>query len=84
VITSRKIRQKGHKACLGVRTCAYRVLVRGPEGKGSLGRPRCRRNNNIKMILQAVEWGALDWIDLALDRDRWGALVNVELNFQVS
>jgi len=77
------MRQKGHKARLGVRTVAYRVLVRGPEGKRSLGRPWFRRNNNIKTSLQAVEWGGLDWIDLALDRDRWGALMNLVLNFQV-
>ena len=83
VITSRKMRQNGHKARMGVRTGTYRVLVRGPEGKTSLGRPRCRRKNNIKISLQAVEWGSLDWIDLALDTERWGALVNVELNFQV-
>jgi hypothetical protein len=83
VITSRKMRQKGHKACMGFRTGAYRVLVMGPEGKRSLGRPRCRWNNNIKMSLQAVEWGGLDWMDLARDRDRQGTLVKVEMNFQV-
>ena len=71
VITPRKMRQKGHKAHMGVRTGAYRVLVMGPEGKRSLGRPKCRRRNNIKMSLQAVEWGCQDWIDLALNRDRW-------------
>jgi hypothetical protein len=74
VIISRKMRQKGHKAHMGVRTGAYSVLVRGPEGKRSLGRPRCKRKNNIKMSLRAVEWRGLDWIDLAVDRDRKGAL----------
>ena len=69
VITSRKMRQNGHKACTGVRIGTYRVLVRGPEEERSLGSPTCRRKNNIKIILQAVEWGGLDWIDLALDRD---------------
>jgi hypothetical protein len=49
---------------------AYRVFVGKPEGKKLLGRPRRRREDNIKMDLQEVEWGAVDWIDLAPDRDR--------------
>jgi len=55
----------------------YRVLVRRPEGKRPLGRPRGNREDNIKMGLQKVGCGDMDWIELAQDRDRWWALVNV-------
>jgi len=48
----------------------YRVLVRKPEGKRSLGRPRHRWEDNTKMNLQEVGWVGVDWIDLAEDRDR--------------
>jgi hypothetical protein len=49
----------------------YRVLVGKPEGKRSLGKPRCRWEENIKMDLQEVGCGYMDWIELAQDRDRW-------------
>jgi hypothetical protein len=48
----------------------YRVLVGKPEGKGQLGRPRRRWENNIKIDLQEVRFGGMDWIELAQDRDR--------------
>ena len=55
-----------------------------PKGKIPLGKPRCRRENNIKMDLQDVGWGGgLDWIDLAQDRDRRRALVNAVMNLRV-
>ena len=55
----------------------HRVLVGKPEGKKLLGRPRPRWEDNIKMDLQEVGCGGMDWIKLAQDRDRWQALVNV-------
>jgi hypothetical protein len=61
----------------------YRVLVGKPKGKRPLGRPRCRWLDNIKMDLQEVGCGAVDWIELAQDRDRWRALVNAVMNLWV-
>jgi hypothetical protein len=55
-----------------------------PKGKKSLGRPRCRWEDNIKMDLQEVGWRGMDWIYLAQYSDRWRALVNVVKNFWVS
>jgi hypothetical protein len=49
---------------------AYRVLVRTPERTRQLGRPRCRWVDNIKIGLGEIGWGGLDWICLALDRDK--------------
>jgi len=52
-----------------------------PEEKRTFGRPRRRWEDNIKMDLQEVGLGGVDWIDLAQDRDRWRALVNAVMNF---
>ena len=61
----------------------HTVLVGKPEGKRPFGRPRRRWEDNIKMDLQAVGCGGMDWIDLAQDRDRWRALVNAVMNLRV-
>jgi hypothetical protein len=54
-----------------------------PEGKRPLGRPRRRWVDNIRMDLEEVGWSDVDWIDLAQDRNRWRALVNLVLNLRV-
>jgi len=61
----------------------HRVLVGKPEGKRSLGRPRHRWEDNIKMDLQDVGGGCVEWMELAQDRDRWRALVGTVMNFWV-
>ena len=73
----------GHVACMGERRGIYRVLVWKPEGKRPLGRSRHRWEDNIKMDLQEMGCGGMDWIELAQDRDRWQALVNAVMNLRV-
>jgi len=68
VIKSRRIRWAGHVARMGEERGVYRVLVGKPEGKRPLGRPRHRWVDNIKMDLQEVGCGYMDWIGLAQDR----------------
>jgi len=82
VIKSRK-RWAGHVARVGEMRGLYRVLVGKPEEKRPLGRPRRRWEDNIKMDLQEVGCGGMDWIDLAQDKDMWRALVNAVMNLQV-
>jgi hypothetical protein len=60
-----------------------RVLVGKPEGKRPLGRPRCRREDNIKMDLQEVGGSRGEWMELDQDRDGWRALVSTVKNFRV-
>jgi hypothetical protein len=62
---------------------AYRVLVGRPEQWRPLGRPRHRWEDNIKMDIQDMGWGGMDWIDLAQNRDTWQAVVNVVVNLWV-
>ena len=62
---------------------AYKLLVGGPEEKSPLGRPRRRWVYKIRMDLQQVGCGYVDWIGLAQDRDGWRKLVNALMNLRV-
>jgi hypothetical protein len=68
---------------MGTKRNEYRILVGKPEGKGTLGRPRRRWVDNIKIDLRRIGWDGMDWIDLAQDRDKWRALVNTMINLWV-
>ena len=83
VIKSRRMRYAGHVARMGEEKGAYRALVGKPEGKRPLGRPRRRCVDNIRMDLQEVGCGYVDWIGLAQDRDRWRTFVSAVMNLQV-
>jgi hypothetical protein len=83
VIKSRRMRWAGHVAHLEERIVVYRVLVGKPDGNRPFGRHRRRWEDNIKMDLQEVGCGYMDWIGLAQDRDRWRALVDAVMNLQV-
>jgi hypothetical protein len=82
VIKSRRMRWARHVARMGERRGVYRVLVGKPAGKKPLGRPMCRWEDNIKINVNKVGWGGMDWIELAQDKDNWQACVNVVLNLQ--
>jgi hypothetical protein len=68
---------------MGERRSVCSALVGRHDGKRPLGKPKRGWEDNIKMDLQDVGWGVMDWIALAQDRDRWRALVNVIMNFRV-
>ena len=69
---------------MGEGRSVYKCLVGKPEGKRPLGRPRRRWEDNIKMDLQEMGRGDMDWIDVARDMDRWRAVVNALMNLLVS
>jgi hypothetical protein len=83
IIKSRRMRWGCHVARMGQKSNAYRLLVGKPEGKRPLGRPRRRWVDNIRIDLEEVGWGDVDWIGLAQDRNRWRAVVNWVLNLRV-
>jgi hypothetical protein len=82
IIKSRRMMWAGHVARMEKRN-VYRLLVGKPEGNRSLGRPRRRWIDNIKMDLLEIGWGGVDWIGLAQGRYRWRVLVNSVMNLRV-
>ncbi|KAJ4442382.1 hypothetical protein ANN_03968 [Periplaneta americana] len=78
-IKSRRLRWTGHVARMGESRNAYRMLVERPEGKRPLWRPRCRWKGDIKVDLREVRYDDRDWINLAQDRDRWSAVMNLRI-----
>jgi len=82
VIKSR-MRWAVHVACMGEERGVYRVLVGKPEGKRPLEKPRHRWVDNIRMDLQEVGCGYMDWNGQAQDRDKWRTLVSAVMNLRI-
>ena len=83
VMKSRRMRWAGHVARMGEERGVYRVLVGKPEGRRPMGRHRRGWVDIIRMDLQEVGCGYMDWIGLAQDRDRWRTLVSAVMNLGV-
>jgi hypothetical protein len=83
IINSRSMKWASHVARMGEKRNVYRLLVGKPEGKRPLGRPKRRWIDNIEMDLLETGLAIVDWIGLATDRYRWGALVNAVMNLRV-
>ena len=83
VIKPRRMRWAGYVARMGEVKGVYRVLVEKPEGKRPLGRPRSIWVDNIRIDLQEVGCGYMDWIGVVQDRDRWRTLVSAVMNLRV-
>jgi len=83
VIKSRRMRWAGHMVRMSYDRGVYRVLVGIPEGRRPIGRPKRRWVDNIRMDLQEVGCGCMDWIGLTQDRDRWRMLVSAVMNLRV-
>ncbi|KAJ4442180.1 hypothetical protein ANN_12046 [Periplaneta americana] len=80
-IKSRRLRWAEHVARTGEIRNAL-VLVRRPEEKITLGRPRRKWEDDIKMDLREVGYDCRDWINLAQDRDRWRAYMRAAMNLR--
>jgi len=77
------MRWAGHVARMGEERGVYRILVGKSEGRRPLGRPRRRWVDKIRMDLQVVGCGYMDWIGLTQYRDRWRTLVSAVMNLRV-
>ena len=76
------MRWAGHVARMVEKRDVCRVLEEKPEIKKPLARPKHRREDNIKMDLQKVECGSMDWIEVDQDRDRWRSLLHAVMNLR--
>ena len=83
VIKSRRMRWADYVARMGEERGVYRVLVRKPEGRRPLERPRRRWVDNIRTAVQEVGCGYMDWIGLAQDRDKWRTLLSAVMSLRV-
>ena len=84
VIRSRGLRWAGHVARREEIRSAFKILTGKPTGKRPLGRPKHRWEDNIRINLEEIGIIKRNWVDSALDRNYWRALVNAALNLRVS
>ena len=84
MIKSRRLRWAGHVARMEEGRSAFKILTGKPTGKRPLRRLRRRWEDNLRMDLEEIGINVGNWVDSAEDRDYWRALVNAELNLQVS
>jgi len=77
------MRWVGHVEHMDEKRGVYRVLLGKTEGRRPLGRPRRRWVDNIRMDLQEVGCGYMNWIGLVQDKDRWRTLVSAVMNLRV-
>jgi hypothetical protein len=77
------MRWAGYVERMGEERKVYKILAGKPEGKRPLGRLRCRWEDGIRMDLRDINFGGVDWIRLAQDRDRWRAVVSAVMNLRV-
>jgi hypothetical protein len=82
-IKSRRMRWEGHVTQMRTKSNAFGILVGKPEKKKSLGRPRRRWVDNVKIDLREIGWDGMDWIDLARNREQLRDLVNTVMNVLV-
>jgi hypothetical protein len=80
---SRRMRWVGHVACMGEERNVYKVLMGKPEGRRSLGRPRHRWEDGIRMDLREIGWKGAEWVKLAHDGGQWRTVVNALMNLRV-
>ena len=83
VMKCRRLRWAGHVTRMEEGRSAFKILTGKPTGKRSLGRPRHRLEDNIRMDLEEIGINASIWVDSAQDRDYWRTLENAALNLRV-
>jgi hypothetical protein len=77
------MRWAGHVACIREKRKTYKILVGKPDRRRALGRRSCRWAANINMGLKKIGGGGVDWINLALERDKWWTLVNTAMDIHI-
>jgi hypothetical protein len=80
----KRMRRVGHVASMGEKRNSYKLSIEKPQGLRSLGRPRCRWKDDIKLCFKEIGLGeGVDWINLTQNRDQWRALVSTAMNFRL-
>ena len=77
------MRWAGHVVRMEKGRSAFKILTGTPTGKRSLGKPRCRWEDNIRTDLKQIGVNTRNWVDSTQDRDYWRAVVNAALNLRV-